>query len=202
MKKVGNLKGMPIIEGSDNLIKKGQLQYKKSDNGFTLLKRDGTGSLTSAIGAGGSNDMPGKPSNISSTEVQISIMEEYQSEADQSGQFNYLGFVDINGNLSVFNSVEEVITCEIPEITIDGEKCLLLIHGTTDKVDGLYYNIYSNKEFPTWHSVLAEGKALKILTTALNIPLDYSIIYNNDINLYCINKEDCPELKIYIGEGR
>ena len=55
MRKIGELKGKPIIEGNPNEIKKNQIHYKESDGGITLSERkeDNTfSSVTSGSGSG------------------------------------------------------------------------------------------------------------------------------------------------------
>lgn len=56
MRKIGELKGKPIIEGNPNEIKKNQLHYKESDGGITLSERKGDNTLSSVTSGSGSGE--------------------------------------------------------------------------------------------------------------------------------------------------
>lgn len=54
MRKIGELKGKPIIEGNPNEIKRNQLHYKESDGNITLSERKEDNTLSSVTsGSGG-----------------------------------------------------------------------------------------------------------------------------------------------------
>lgn len=54
MRKIGELKGKPIIEGNPNEIKKNQIHYKESDGNITLSERKGDNTLSSVTSGSGS----------------------------------------------------------------------------------------------------------------------------------------------------
>lgn len=56
MRKIGELKGKPIIEGNPNEIKKNQIHYKESDGGITLSERKEDNTLSSVTSGSGSGD--------------------------------------------------------------------------------------------------------------------------------------------------
>lgn len=38
MKKIGEIKGVPVVEGSENEVTKNQIHYKDNGGGFNFLK--------------------------------------------------------------------------------------------------------------------------------------------------------------------
>lgn len=56
MRKIGELKGKPIIEGNPNEIKKNQIHYKESDGGITLSERKEDNTLSSVTSGSGSGE--------------------------------------------------------------------------------------------------------------------------------------------------
>jgi hypothetical protein len=56
MRKIGELKGKPIIEGNPNEVKKNQIHYKESDGNITLSERKGDNTLSSVTSGSGSGD--------------------------------------------------------------------------------------------------------------------------------------------------
>ena len=56
MKKIGELKGKPIIEGNPNEIKKNQIHYKESDGSITLSERKEDNTLSSVTSGSGSGE--------------------------------------------------------------------------------------------------------------------------------------------------
>lgn len=59
MRKIGELKGKPIIEGNPNEIKKNQIHYKESDGNITLSERKGDNTLSSVTSGSGSGESGG-----------------------------------------------------------------------------------------------------------------------------------------------
>lgn len=59
MRKIGELKGKPIIEGNPNEIKKNQIHYKESDGGITLSERKEDNTLSSVTSGSGSGESDG-----------------------------------------------------------------------------------------------------------------------------------------------
>lgn len=59
MRKIGELKGKPIIEGNPNEIKRNQLHYKESDGGITQSERKNDNSLSSVTSGSGSGESGG-----------------------------------------------------------------------------------------------------------------------------------------------
>lgn len=56
MRKIGELKGKPIIEGNPNEIKKNQIHYKESDGSITLSERKEDNTLSSVTSGSGSGE--------------------------------------------------------------------------------------------------------------------------------------------------
>jgi hypothetical protein len=56
MRKIGELKGKPIIEGNPNEIKKNQIHYKESDGNITLSERKEDNTLSSVTSGSGSGE--------------------------------------------------------------------------------------------------------------------------------------------------
>lgn len=56
MRKIGELKGKPIIEGNPNEIKKNQIHYKESDGGITLSERKEDNTLSSVTSGSGNSE--------------------------------------------------------------------------------------------------------------------------------------------------
>ena len=56
MRKIGELKGKPIIEGNPNEIKKNQIHYKESDGGIILSERKEDNTLSSVTSGSGSGE--------------------------------------------------------------------------------------------------------------------------------------------------
>jgi hypothetical protein len=56
MRKIGELKGKPIIEGNPNEIKKNQIHYKESDGNITLSERKEDNTLSSVTSVSGSGE--------------------------------------------------------------------------------------------------------------------------------------------------
>ena len=56
MRKIGELKGKPIIEGNPNEIKKNQIHYKESDGSITLSERKEDNTLSSVTSGSGNGE--------------------------------------------------------------------------------------------------------------------------------------------------
>lgn len=60
MRKIGELKGKPIVEGNPNEIKKNQIHYKESDDGITLSERKEDNTLSSVTSGSGGGENTGQ----------------------------------------------------------------------------------------------------------------------------------------------
>lgn len=56
MKKIGTLKGIPVVEGNENKVTKNQIHYKENGGGIQLSKRDNDNKLNSITSGSSSGD--------------------------------------------------------------------------------------------------------------------------------------------------
>lgn len=98
MKKIGEIKGVPVVEGNKNEVTKNQLHYEETDNGIQLSKRGSDNKLNSVTGSGSGGSSNGNEvwyriknykevDNYQSSEVDL-IIETLQN----SNPFNVVGY--------------------------------------------------------------------------------------------------------------
>lgn len=112
MRKIGELKGKPIIEGNPNEIKKNQIHYKESDGGITLSERKEDNILSSVTSGSGSGE---------------GVKEYY-----------YKVLNPIEEVLAVFINPSEIIR----SISQETNERITVVVGTTDTGTFSYYPLY------------------------------------------------------------
>lgn len=145
MRKIGELKGKPIIEGNPNEIKKNQIHYKESDGGITLSERKEDNTLSSVTSGSGSSEGVKEyyyKTDESIKEEVLMILVELFSSCNTNILLKKLsGEVVFETNLSIcFSNIEHAISQYAGYIKLDGRPSTVVILNDYDNFvpDGIF----------------------------------------------------------------